>query len=600
MICLLRHGEIEKPAHGLYIGQTDLPLSETGREQAQRWASFFTTSFRPDHIVSSDLLRTTETAHILASRLEVDVHSDPRFREIDLGEWEGVSMQHIKKTQFDAWSSRGDHPDTFRPPGGESFNDVAERVFPLFNALSVQSALKNETIVIVTHAGVIRTLFHSLLGLPISSFFVQRIPLAALYVLDADETGQIRRYSVLPCPDPEYLPKEHVEENTLSSTIRLPFTALPQNINPDGIPVRLVPRLDPELREVIEQSIERLGHPDMAERYLAGSALCRVGDAALSALLDVLHSKPWGTRQDAALEVLKRMENTNATFTIRRLMDSKDDRIRLGGIKALRRLSETPEAFLKALQDSNWEVRQQAVFALSDIGRQDFLEPIAALLRDEHYIVRSNAANALGRLRHPSASKHLIDALQDEESRVRSMAIWSIRHAEQFDAIDDMLAVLETETDKDSLLRCIRTLGEFRSIKAISGLLTRLQEGCPAIQSEVLCALGRIGGQDALETLVRFMESVNSELANKAAWSLAAMGEPARAVLESLLSHPNDNTRSLAVFALGRIGLAQTAESIYKALKDESVIVRDQAKKSLDRLKGRASSAKTFQNGGRR
>ncbi|WP_051261193.1 HEAT repeat domain-containing protein [Desulfovibrio inopinatus] len=601
MICLLRHGEIEKPAQGIYIGQTDFPLSERGREQAQHWAQFFTAAFRPQHIIASDLHRTMETAQIIASQLSVQIDSEPRFREISLGDWEGVSMRHIKKTQFEAWSARGDRPDTFRPPGGESFNDVANRVFPLFNALSVQSALQNETVVIVTHAGVIRTIFHTLLGLPISSFFIQRIPLATLYVLDTDETGLIHRYSVLPCPDSEFPSRE---ENHISLEKDVEYTPLTGHNGLTGgnrsLPVRLVSRLDAETAEDIEHSLMRLGHPDMTERYLAGSVLCRIGDTALPAILDVLQCRPWGTRQEAALDVLKRMGNEKAALAVRKLLKSENERIRLSGIKALRRLSNSSEAFLNALQDPYWEVRQQAIFALSDLGQHEFLKPLAAMLKDEHYMIRANAANALGRLRHPDAIDYLVDALKDEESRVRSMALWSIKHTQQYTAIDDVLHLLESETDPETLRRCIRTLGEFRSIKAIPGLLTLLQDGGPTVQSEVLTALGQVGGQDALETLARFMESSNSDLASKAAWSLAAIGEPARAVLEGLLSHPNDNTRSLAVFALGRIGLAQTAESIYQALKDESAIVRNQAKKSLDRIKGRSSATSKKTSRGRR
>ncbi len=93
---------------------------------------------------------------------------DERFMEIDLGAWEGMEMETIKSTQPDDWEMRGKNMSAFRPPGGESFSDLAHR---MNQGLRKQEIISSDKVLIVTHAGVVRTLVCKSRGISLDSLF---------------------------------------------------------------------------------------------------------------------------------------------------------------------------------------------------------------------------------------------------------------------------------------------------------------------------------------------------------------------------------------------------------------------------------------------
>lgn len=86
---------------------------------------------------------------------------DVRLNEINLGDWDGKSFDHIKKTEPRLFQLRGENIDGFRPPGGESFRDLYDRVFPFFEYMGQD--LK-KPVLVVTHSGVIRVMLCHWLG----------------------------------------------------------------------------------------------------------------------------------------------------------------------------------------------------------------------------------------------------------------------------------------------------------------------------------------------------------------------------------------------------------------------------------------------------
>jgi alpha-ribazole phosphatase len=185
MIFLLRHGHIESP-HGekTFIGRTDLALSTQGREQAEAWVPRFR-QLPVGRIVCSPLRRCLETAQILAKGRDVSPEVIPALAEIDLGEWEGRTMAGIRQTFPQAWQQRGHLMDTFRPPRGESFADVAGRVLPVFQKLMEDTV---QHLLLVGHAGVNRVILSHLLGMPLANIFRLGQDYAALNLIDNRQT----------------------------------------------------------------------------------------------------------------------------------------------------------------------------------------------------------------------------------------------------------------------------------------------------------------------------------------------------------------------------------------------------------------------------
>lgn len=101
---LIRHGITDWNVQRRAQGQTDIPLNETGREQAYALANRLKGE-EWDFIYSSDLSRAKETADIVANALGLTVHTDQRLREMYCGEIEGTSLEdRIAKWGVD-WES---------------------------------------------------------------------------------------------------------------------------------------------------------------------------------------------------------------------------------------------------------------------------------------------------------------------------------------------------------------------------------------------------------------------------------------------------------------------------------------------------------------
>ncbi len=167
MLYLLRHGEIVHSAEKRYIGQTDVPLSSKGLQQAAWWKKELS---RVDfeRVYASDLVRALETAKGVADLPESDIHIMPQLREIHLGDWEGQAMQSIKLRFPDAWAQRGRHMDSFKIPNGESFQELHDRVIPVFQKI-VSDMSGN--VLLVAHAGVNRIILGHVLKKPLKDLF---------------------------------------------------------------------------------------------------------------------------------------------------------------------------------------------------------------------------------------------------------------------------------------------------------------------------------------------------------------------------------------------------------------------------------------------
>lgn len=181
-VLLLRHGDIGETFQGRYLGQSDPPLSPQGREQAAWWAGELA-GIDLKRILTSDLRRARVTAQIIAQGRDQTPRLEPGLREIDLGAWEGLERSQVTRRWPELHAARGKDLAGFRPPQGESFADLAERVWPLIAALSREDGPS----LVVTHAGVIRVVVCRLMGAPLQEIFRLRLDPAGMTILDRDD-----------------------------------------------------------------------------------------------------------------------------------------------------------------------------------------------------------------------------------------------------------------------------------------------------------------------------------------------------------------------------------------------------------------------------
>lgn len=160
MLVLLRHPECVDNADDIMVGQRDSPLTTLGLQQAREAAETLS-DHRFSHIYTSDLLRASDFTRTIVGRQKFPttytmIH---QLRERSGGYTEGKKYAVLKKElpprKYKLWQR-----DYFEaPPGGESLDDVADRVIPWFKEYVIPRISRNEDILVVAHSGVIRVIF---------------------------------------------------------------------------------------------------------------------------------------------------------------------------------------------------------------------------------------------------------------------------------------------------------------------------------------------------------------------------------------------------------------------------------------------------------
>ncbi len=148
MIILLRHGQTEVNAGGRLQGHLDAPLTELGRRQAAGAAASLLVRSPGLRLVTSPLLRASQTAEAFGPNVEVEV--DERWIELDYGEWDGRPLASIPPEVWDGWRT----DPAFAPPGGESLLHLSDRVHAACADLSTQDG--DGDVVVISHVSPIK------------------------------------------------------------------------------------------------------------------------------------------------------------------------------------------------------------------------------------------------------------------------------------------------------------------------------------------------------------------------------------------------------------------------------------------------------------
>ncbi|MFM8621145.1 MAG: bifunctional RNase H/acid phosphatase [Candidatus Nanopelagicaceae bacterium] len=174
-VYMIRHGETiltpDRKFSG--IGKLNPPLTQEGRAQAAKVAAEIA-KVKPDILISSPLQRTKDTADEIAKTTGLAPIYDEVWYECSFGDWDGLSVDEVKEKwpeDYISWISSS----AFTPPGGESYDDLAARIEPAFDALAEK--YPGQKVVIVTHNGVIKQLASIVLeGNPNSLFHIDVSP----------------------------------------------------------------------------------------------------------------------------------------------------------------------------------------------------------------------------------------------------------------------------------------------------------------------------------------------------------------------------------------------------------------------------------------
>lgn len=162
-IYLARHGETEWNQAGRWQGHTDIPLAESGREQAAALAERLRT-FNIASIHTSDLARAWQTAEIVARVLGVPLGGkDPGLRERSFGLFEGLTRRECKERFPREWEGYLGNVDRVAP-GGEAKSKVVERMAEAMYRVARTLASSGGAALVVSHGGSMRALLSSAMG----------------------------------------------------------------------------------------------------------------------------------------------------------------------------------------------------------------------------------------------------------------------------------------------------------------------------------------------------------------------------------------------------------------------------------------------------
>lgn len=189
---LIRHGHTEPVAEGKLYNDPNVELTEKGELQAKNLGKFVK-ELGCDLLLSSTAKRVVSTAKLIEESMEMKNIPQEDLNEWSVGSWEGRTYLEVKKEDpkdYQAWS---EDPITNAPPGGESIEDLYNRVTKRMEEIIAQN--EGKKIALVTHAGVVRAYLVKALGMPVRNFWRLNIPVGSVCHVDVSKSFATVHYT---------------------------------------------------------------------------------------------------------------------------------------------------------------------------------------------------------------------------------------------------------------------------------------------------------------------------------------------------------------------------------------------------------------------
>jgi probable phosphoglycerate mutase len=192
-LCIVRHGETAWNAEHRVQGQLDIPLNEIGLRQAQTVAGRLKEE-RFDAIYSSDLVRARQTADPISNFLSIKILLEKDLRERHYGIFERLTYAEVKVRYPEDYARFEARDPEYAFRTGESLRDFSARSIKIITAIADRH--KGQSVLVVTHGGVLDKLYRFITGLPLSAQRDFGIPNAGLNRVELTSAGwQIRTWA---------------------------------------------------------------------------------------------------------------------------------------------------------------------------------------------------------------------------------------------------------------------------------------------------------------------------------------------------------------------------------------------------------------------
>lgn len=167
-IYVTRHGETEWNTLRRMQGHQDSPLTEMGEKQAT-WLAERLKDVKIDYIYSSPAGRAMQTAEIVNQHKNLEIKKRDNLKEIYLGQWEGLTQPEIEAIDAEEYQNFWHKPECYQAKTGESFEEVIVRTS--IELERIAEAHAGETVLLVAHAVVLKSLFAYVEQKPLEDFW---------------------------------------------------------------------------------------------------------------------------------------------------------------------------------------------------------------------------------------------------------------------------------------------------------------------------------------------------------------------------------------------------------------------------------------------
>jgi HEAT repeat protein len=286
--------------------------------------------------------------------------------------------------------------------------------------------------------------------------------------------------------------------------------------------------------------------------------------------------------------VERMVAHQDARGLIRALDYDRDAEVRRQAAEALGLLGDeqalAPLVF--CLNDEDLDVRKAAARALGQIGDPRAVDALTALVGQEPEDLAAVAVEALGDIGDAEATPTLIAALVDEDPTLREVSSQALAKIGAGAAFALLKKLDETEGEiHEAVRQTLRRMGP----EAVNELALQVGDRRNLERSKAALALGEIGTPQAIEALVKALNSTDLHVLPAVMKALATIGEPSvDALIEALESESTLLVRS-TIDALGRIGSPRAAEPLRKVAATRNAVLRDLALQALARIPDEAA-----------
>ena len=183
-IYLVRHGHTEAIEKGKLYNDPEVEITDKGVAQAKALGVFLN-EICPDALLSSTAKRVVSTAKLIEAELKMTNETQEDLNEWSVGDWEGRTYLEVKKEDPEDYKNWSCDPIKNAPPGGESIEDLFERVRKRISEIVL--ANEGKSIALVTHAGVVRSILLNYLDIPVRNFWRISVSAGSVSKVDISE-----------------------------------------------------------------------------------------------------------------------------------------------------------------------------------------------------------------------------------------------------------------------------------------------------------------------------------------------------------------------------------------------------------------------------